>query len=323
MPPHGVNNLSSRRTIKNRSCWLALWTGSLLSTLSVGCRAFPSHRPDRKVVQARQLSLQGVDLLSREQLRGAEDCFDRAIKQCPTDERAHWGYGQTLWATGKHAEAIGHMQEAVRLSGENPDYIVRLGQMYIAMGQNDEAKTLADQILERHRDNPTAWELKGDTLVQTRQWDDALNAYHRSLLLQPDNPPVQLAVAQIYHQTSRPHRSLATLDRMLDQRPGSQIDGRLQLAKGLALADLGRRTEANNALALAAQRLSPSDASNQIQLAQAQHQIGQLDDAKITLAKVLVDHPHDAAALRLQGMLDLSYQHLAATPLADAGLLQR
>ncbi len=291
--------------------------GIASQVFNCGCRALSNRRPDHRVVQARQLSSQGVDLLTRNQLRSAETCFSQAIKQCPTDERAHWGISQSLWLSGDRVASIHHMQEAIRLSGENPDYMVRLGEMYLEEGQITDARALAEKVLETRRNNATAWALLGNTWVSEREWDSALQAFHRSMLVQPDNPSVQLAVAEIYRQMGRPQRALATLERMGDQRPGVEINGEVQLAKGLALADLGRQAEAATALTAASERLPTTDLPRQLQLATAQHQIGRFEETKTTLARILNEYPEDSNALRLQSILHLSFEHIAATPLSE------
>jgi tetratricopeptide (TPR) repeat protein len=288
-----------------------------VAVLQIGCRAIANRRPDRRLFQARQLSQQGVDLLSRNQPQAAEEYFNRAIDQYSGDERAHWGISQTLWEHNQRDQAIVHMKEAVRLSG-NPDYLVRLGEMHLQQGQIPEALKISDQLLDRWHDNAGAWQLRGEALANQREWDGALKAYHRSLLLQPDNPQVQLAVAEIYRQTQRSQRALATLDRMVDQRPSMTSDGQMNLFRGLALADLGRRDEAIAAYNAATRHLQPTDLRHQLQLAGAQHQIGMQDQAKQTLASVLKEYPDNSEAIRLAGVFDMSFGHLANLPLGDS-----
>ncbi len=308
--------MSHKRRRTSKALRIALAGVVACSLLSAhGCRAIKNRRPDRKLVQARQLSLQGAELLSRDQSAAAEKLFTQAVEQCPTDERAHWGLSQTLWEAGQHQQAIQHLQEAVRLSGENPEYLVRLGEMYLQQGQTSQALAVADQLLGRLHNNAAAWKLKGDALANNRDWEAALQAYHRSLLVQPDDPKVQLAVAEIYRQMNRPHRALATLDRMVDHRPSMNIDGQMHLFRGLALADLNRNDEAIASFAAASRYLLPDDTPHQLQLAAAQHKIGLQDEAKRTLAVVLEKDPQNIDANRLASVFEMSYGHLATLPM--------
>ncbi len=187
--------------------------------------------------------------------------------------------------------------------------------MYLQQNQISEALATSEQLLKRWHNNAAAWKLRGDALARQRDWEEALKAYHRSLLVQSDNPPVQLAMAEIYRQMNRPHRALATLDRMVDHRPSMNVDGPMQLARGMALADLGRRDEAMAAYASASRYLEANDVAHQLQLAAAQHKIGQQDEAKRTLATILNNHPENVEANRLASVFEMSYNHLATLPI--------
>jgi len=51
---------------------------------------------------------------------------------------------ESLWQRGECEKAISHMAEAARLSGHDPERLVRLGQMYLARGDLAGAARQAD-----------------------------------------------------------------------------------------------------------------------------------------------------------------------------------
>ena len=277
----------------------------------VGCRTLRGTLPDGRLVRARQLSLRGADLLRRSRFEDAQTLFDEAIRYCPSDERAHWGYATTLWENGRHSEAIVHMREAVRLSGSNPEFMIRLGEMYLAEGDAAGAMTQAEQVLKSHRDRADAWALLGDSQSRSDRLLEAIESYHRALLAQPDYPQVQLAVAELYRQAGRPNRSLATLDRMVDMHPSSCAQGETQLVRALALIDLDRRDEAVLALQSADKGLPLNKPQRHIDLVNAQCQLGELVEARISLGRFLQLFPDHASAIQLQSQLDNSFAYLA------------
>lgn len=279
-----------------------------------GCRTLRAGLPDGRLVRGRQLSLRGADLLRRSRFEDAQSLFSEAIHHCPTDERAHWGYATTLWENGRRPEAIAHMREAVRLSGSNPEFMVRLGEMYLAEGDAIGAKSQAEQVLQTHRDRADAWALMGDSQSHSHQPADAIESYHRALLLQPDYPRVQLAVAEMYRLTGRPNRSLATLDRMVDLHPNACEKGETQLIRALALIDLNRRDEAVLSLKQATEGLPKDNPQRQIELVHAQYKLGELVEARISLGRLLQQYPEHPGARRLQSELDSSFVYLAEQP---------
>lgn len=276
-----------------------------------GCRGFSQSKSNSQLVAARQLSLRGTDALERSRQQDAEVLFSEALKNSPLDERAHWGYATTLWKRGEKQRAMEHMREAMRLSGKNPQYAIRLGEMTLESGDLKAARELALGVLSVNRNQSQAWALLGDTHQSERDWPAALECYHRALLIQSDYPRVQLSVAEIYRYMGKPQRALAALDRMTDLRSTADSDPGVLLVRGQALADLNQREEAAEVLAKASERMPSDRVDKQIELVHAQHRIGELVPARMTLGKLIAQNSADPEVMRLQSMLDMSFAHLA------------
>ena len=290
----------------------------LICTTGPGCRSFVQRKSNSQLVAARQLSLRGADAMQRSRQQDAEMLFSEALRNSPLDERAHWGYSTTLWKRGDRQRAIEHMREAVRLSGRNPDYTVRLGEMNLDMGDRKAARENALSVLSANRSHAEAWALLGDTHQSERDWPAALECYHRALLIRSDYSRVQLSVAEIYRHTGRPQRTLAALDRMTDLHATASTDPDVLLIRGMALADLNRNVEAAETLAKASERMPSDRIDKQIQLVHAQHRIGELVPARMTLGRLLASNSNNPEVMRLQSMLDLSFAHLS-DPIAPLG----
>ncbi len=290
---------------------------------TVGCRVLRQRGADQQMAGARQLSLRGADALDRDRFQDAELLFSEALQCCPTDERAHWGYAQTLWQKGSKQEAIRHMQEAIRISGTDPEYMVRLGEMYLSIGDLPNAAQQAQLAISEDHRNPQAWSLLGDTHRSMKNWEQALTCYQRAMLLQPDYPEVQLATADIYRQLGRPQRALATLDRMVDLHPTEHSKPESLMVRGLALADMGHQREALAVLNRAADKMPLENVDQHVQLATAQYRLGDLVQARMSLGKALQASPAHAEAKRLQSTLDLSFEHLAQPIMASDQTLLR
>ena len=320
-PTTKLQNQSPRRQVTSIfSAMLVLLVGS-----EVGCRAFRGTPTNKPLVSARQLSLRGADALQRDRYSDAELLFSQALAQSPLDERAHWGYATTLWSRGDKEQATYHMSEALRLSGKNPEYAIRLGEMYLESGKNEQAKQIALDVLSVNRNHAQAWALLGDTHRASSETHDALECYHRALLIRSDYPRVQLSIAELYRTTQRPERSLSTLDHMADLHPEVSDQPEHMLQRGLTFADLNRPQEATMLLAKASERLPPELWQRQIQVAETQYRLGELVQARITLGRVLAEHSSDSEVVRVKGSLDESFAKLAATSpiLPNAGSSNR
>lgn len=294
-----------------RRCALTFCLFGIVVMASVGCRSLRDRSANQKLVQARQLSLRGTDAIQRERYQDAELLFSEALKQSTLDERAHWGYASTLWERGDKAKAIQHMEESLRLSGSNPEYAVKLGEMYLEVGDHLKARKTAESVLAANRNHAAAWALLGDTHTAEKRWATAMECYHHALLIQADYPKVQLALAEVYRNIGKPERALAVLDRMVDLHDTARHDPVALLHRGLALSDLQRHDEASDALAKASERLPPQEVDKHLQIVRAQHRIGELVSARLTLGRIRENHAANAEVQRLQSMLDMSFAHLS------------
>ena len=271
-----------------------------------GCRALRSHRTsDENIAAARHLSLQGLDAQQRGQWERAETLFAAAIVKCPSDERARFGYAESLWQRGAYQQAVEHMEEAVRLSGSDPERLVRLGQMYRAQGDLVRAGRKSEQAIAANAQSAAAWALRGQVLQAQGDRTAALTSFHRALSYQPALPEIQLAIAGIYAEEGRPQRALATLQSLAASFAPGQAPPVVLYQQGLALGALGRHQDAVNVLAQAAQVGEPP-VELLTELARAQMLAGDAPAARQTLAVALARNPVHPGCVALARSLDAS-----------------
>jgi len=293
--------------------WAAIHAAFVaLPLLGSGCRALSCKQAsDENISVARQLSLQGMGAQQKGRWDQAETLYASAVTRCPTDERARCGYAESLWQRGAHDEAVGHMEEAVRLSGDDPERMVQLGNMYLTLGQLDRAQTFADKAIAANRHLAGAWALRGDIQRSRGLISDALASYHRALSLQEHYQEVQFALAEIYTQQGRPQRALATLQSLEDDFPPGQIPSNVLYREGLVLRQLGRYQDAAKALALASEKGEPS-AELLNELARTHMLAGDPASASLANAAALARDPNHASSQQLKAELD-GRQQMAAT----------
>lgn len=282
-----------------------------------GCRVFRGGGTNTSLVTARQLSLRGADAFQRSRNQDAELLFSQALAISPLDERAHWGYAMTLWQRGDKQKATHHMSEALRLSGRNPEYAIQLGEMHQALGDYQAAKKLGLDVLSDNRNHARAWALLGDTHRSAGEWVDALECYHRALLIRSDYPKVQLAITEIYRKLGKPQRALATLNRMVDLHGSVREDPEHMLFRGLVFADLNRPQEAAALLASAAERLPTDRLDLHLEIVGTQYQLGELVQARIALGRLAAEHSGDVRVQSAKAVLDQSFEAMSQGEPAD------
>lgn len=318
-----LSEASCQRKVLVRLPVISLLLGMLLIP-TLGCRSLRTSRHTRNLTDARQLSLRGAGLLQQENYGEAETLFVEALKHSSADERAHWGMAEVLWSQGSQGQAIEHMSQAADLSGQNPDLLVRLGEMHLANQSLDEALAQAELALSIHRQHAEAWALKGQVLREQERFEEAMDCYQRALIYNPADSSVRVAVADIHYALGQPQRALATLDRLADKQPTEAVSARAWMLRGQALADLGESGEAKDCLRQAALCALEEDFELLLELAQIQYETGDLAEARICLGRALRDHPNDPNALILQNVLDRSFSEFSKqTPVTAVSARRR
>lgn len=290
---------------------------TVLLLIGSGCRTLRCKKEsDETIALTRQLSLQGKDAQQKCQWDKAEAYFAEAVQRSPADERARCGYAESLWQRGAQEQAVTHMVEAVKLSGDDPERVVQLGQMYLALNNLPAAKRQADKAIAANKHLASAWALRAHVQRANGQGDEALAVYHRALSLQPHYPEVQVAVADLYHHSNRPQRALATLQSLAEQFPPGSVPSDVLYREGLVLKQMGRHQEAADCLAAAAQTTHSPDVL--FELAHARFLAGDLSNASLAVNGVLQMDPANSAALQLRSELASRQQRLAGLPLGPA-----
>ncbi|MFN5104013.1 MAG: tetratricopeptide repeat protein [Planctomycetota bacterium] len=283
-----------------------------------GCRMFVSNARNQSLLTARQLSLRGTDAMQRGRGQDAELLFSQALANSSDDERAHWGYAKVLWQSGDKRKALEHMNEAFRLSGQNPDYAITLGEMHLDQNQYDAAKALSLDVLSVNRNHANAWALLGDVHRTQKDWPSALECYHHALLVRSDFPKAQYAIADIYRKTGKPERALATLDHMVDLHAAVSEESEHLLLRGLTFADLERPEEAKELLARCSERLPIEQWSQQVQVIEAQARLADLVQARMAMGRIPPEHASKPDVQRLKNRLDSDFIRLAKTESAKS-----
>ncbi len=233
--------------------------------------------------------------------------FEQALGQSTADERAHWGMAEVLWEQAAEERAIAHMTQAAQLSGQNPDMLVRLGEMHATRGQLDIAAVQAEAALAMDRQHARAWALKGRVLKQQGEFHEALDGLQRALIHDPYSSDVRVQVAEIYAALGQPQRAMATIDQLADHQPTEAIPARAWMLKGQALAGMGQSQDATECLRQAALCADDQDHELLLELAQQYFSAGESAEARFLLGKVLKTNPNNPQARQFQNQLSASF----------------
>ncbi len=225
----------------------------------------------------------------------AETLFSQAVNACPVDSEARRQYAEALWQRGNVGEAVAQLDEARKLTGDEPKLLVRAAEMRSAMGQVEDSNALVERAIDLDPTNPAAFAIRGRVRRQSGQLREALADYHRALRYAPDDTEVLLEVAELYRELGQPRRALTSLQNLADTYPPGEEPQKVLYLMGLAYMASGRYADAVEALSTARDRGPPSP-EVLCRLAEAEFRSGQQASALRTAKQALSLEPNHRGA---------------------------
>ena len=260
-----------------------VWIATFAFVFATGCAGIRHNQEKTDVLEARRLSQRGLDAIHDERYGEAETHFRDAVNRCPDDINSRYQLANCLWKRGDRQQAIAQLLEAIRADGEEDvDMLVELGYMYANVGELDNSFQIAERAIRAAPDSTAAWQLRGDVLNETNQFEAALASYQRALAYERDNRRILIACAEAYHQLDRPERVLSTLNHVDRLGPPGPKAEQSVVLKSIALRKLNRHQEAAMVLNRRHQ-IQPLSGDGLLELAECQLAIGQFAEAAQTV----------------------------------------
>jgi tetratricopeptide (TPR) repeat protein len=261
----------------------------------------------------RQLALRGAEAMQRGNSVEAERCFHEAIKRQPQDERCHALLAELRHKQGRSQESTEHLERAVRLSGDNPQLLVELGEQLLAQGSREAALDCAARALQQDASSSAAWILKARLLRQQQNSPASIVAYHRALQIDPNHRDAAIELAEVYLREGRLERCLSTLDSRALATTEAMASGEPEFLRGMAYARMERHADATLALA-EAERKGVRSPELYYQLAASHHHTGSPGSARLALAEARKMAPQDERFARLEAAIDGTVSKIATRP---------
>ena len=154
------------------------------------------------------------------------------------------GLGLADGLVDQASDAQPSLQRAVALAPEQPEPLLGLGRLALALGQTDEVLRVCEQASRRRPDHPAALWLPALALYRTYRFTEARPYLERLVGLLPNDRNVLTLLARVRGLVGEPKAALDAADRLL-QIDAESEDGHHQ--RLLALRELDRQAEAQKA----------------------------------------------------------------------------
>ncbi|XP_035383911.1 protein O-mannosyl-transferase TMTC1 isoform X4 [Electrophorus electricus] len=152
--------------------------------------------------QSLSLHPSSMDHFYKKRFAEASEIYTKGIENCPDSSDLHNNYGVFLVDTGNGEQAAIHYQHAVRLKPSHYVAMVNLARLLRSSNESNEAELWYKRALQVVRKVDILTPL-GALYYNTGRYEEALRVYQEAASLQPDNPDVSLALAQVLAMAGR------------------------------------------------------------------------------------------------------------------------
>ncbi len=206
----------------------------------------------------------------------------------------HFALGSVYTATGRNAEAVSEIKQALQLSPNSDDGYIRLGRAYLATGQKQEGLNALRKAVQLNKYYWRNHNQLGKALSSLGYTDEALKEFKEQVDLNPTNESGYNNVGAAYLQQAQWKKAIPEFQKAITIHP--TYDEYSNLAT--ALYNLGRYKEAIPMYQQAV-KLQPNQAEPVRNLAEAYARTGNKDQADRTFDRAIA----------------LLYEQLAVNPL--------
>ena len=165
-------------------------------------------------------------------------CYDEAIRKDPSSG-VYNNKGVSLAALSKHEEAIGCYDEAIRMDTDNVNAYYNKGNSLSALGKHEEAIGCYDEEI---RKDPSSgvYNNKGISLAALGKHEEAIGCYDEAIRMDPDNVNAYNNKGVLLAALGKHEEAIGCYDEVIRKDPSSGVYNN----KGISLAALGKYEDA-------------------------------------------------------------------------------
>ncbi len=233
----------------------------------------------------------------------AEASFARALRDDPSSAEAQYGLGSVYLNQNKNTDARDSFERTLKLTASYPDTVPNawnnLGLIATREGRTGDAVGHFQEALRVSPDYWIALENLGNAYRQQKRWDDARATLERAAAARPKDAEANYSLAMVYAQTDDTGRAYEYLQKALTLRPAYP-----EALNNLGILYLRTRRQ-DDAVAKFEEciRVAPGFDQSYLNLARVYSLEGDRNKARLVLLDLLKQHPgHPLAQKALEDL---------------------
>jgi tetratricopeptide (TPR) repeat protein len=207
----------------------------------------------REPVNPLYLRKKGQLLLRSGRRAEALGVLQQAVQGAHGDPHSYFEVAEALRAQGAYADALTYYRQGLAIEPKNRHGRLALAETLQLAGQYSEVVQIVDPLLSEEPNDLAAWKVRGDSLRALGRPSEVLYSLRAILLLEPENGPALLEMYRLRLDAKETKEAYETLTRLLATSAPEAQDATLHLERGDLAASLGLTEEANQSYEHAAQ----------------------------------------------------------------------
>lgn len=128
----------------------------------------------------------------------------KGLQLAPTDAAFNLAIGEIYLAKNSYDEALAAFQQALRLEAKNADINYFIALTYQNLGDSEKQQTFANEAVKQNTKYPgESYFLVGDALQKSKNYNEAIEAYRKTLTVKPDYYAAYQNLADIFRRQNR------------------------------------------------------------------------------------------------------------------------
>jgi tetratricopeptide (TPR) repeat protein len=163
------------------------------------------------------------------------------VRESPNNAEYRAFLGSSLIEVGRFADAVPHLQAAIRLDARSASAHNDLGTALMEQGQIADALAEFQRAIAITPTDENVYFNLGNALTRASRFTEAAGAYQRAIAINPEFPDAHVNLGTLLSSRGRPADALPHFQRAADLKPNSAV---IQNDLASAYAQLGRYQEA-------------------------------------------------------------------------------
>jgi tetratricopeptide (TPR) repeat protein len=174
-------------------------------------------------------NLQYAELLKRNgHFQKSVSVYERLVKNNPSNIDFYFEWANSLLHIGKTSEALAAYEKIESIMGINEEISMQKQRIFLKQGHTDKAIAEAKRLIKSNPSEARYYGMLAELYLSKKMDEKAIEVFNQVLDFEPENPFVNLSLADYYNQKNEHKKSFTYLEKAF-ANPDLEIDTKIKI----------------------------------------------------------------------------------------------